>query len=164
MKKNNEKLWVGGLVIGFLGLIIVVLLTTVATPLHVDGNSMKPILKDNQYVLVNELSYNDSEAKFGDIVVAINRTGDIPTKMVKMVVGEPGDKIEFRNNVLFRNGKAVPEFVLPANYLKSESVKKVTTLKDGEYYLLGKNLPESADSRDMGAIPQEDLVGKVIFK
>lgn len=159
--KKNMKTWVQ--VIGG-AILIVLVLNFVITPMHVDGRSMNPILKDNQYIVVNQLAYKNAEAEYGEIVVANNPSEETSKKMVKMVVGKPGDRIEYRNNVLFRNGKAVPEFVLSEDYLKPESVKEITILEDDQYYLLGKNLPESADSRDMGAISQADLIGKVIFK
>lgn len=138
----------------------VFLLQNVYTPLKVNGVSMSPTLKNEQYVVVNRLAYDKKEADYKDIVIASN-TSDTHGYIVKRVVGKPGDKIEFRNNQLYRNGVAVKNIVLPAD---TEETPEDTLVPAGEYYLMGDNIPESVDSRIMGTFATADIFGKVIYK
>ena len=75
------------------------------TPVRVDGHSMDPTLADSEYLLViNKLPID----RF-DIVVA-SETEDGKTKeIVKRVIGLPGDTIEYKNDVLYINGKETDE-------------------------------------------------------
>lgn len=129
----------------------------------VDGDSMSPTLEDREMILVNTKAFASKDADIGDIVVAVHDEA----KIVKRVVGVPGDRITYKNNVFHRNGEADAKIVLPDSYLKSEDVKNEDDglyLEDNEYYLLGDNIEVSADSRDMGAFNASELLGKVLFK
>lgn len=150
----------GLLAIAFLALLII---NFVVTPMNVDGKSMEPTLTDDQQIWVNQLAYKIGEADYEDIVVALNSANENKTKLVKRVVGKPGDTIEFREGVMYRNGTEMKNIVLPANYDGATGFDAPLNLEDGEYYLLGDNLPESVDSREMGAFNSANFVGKVIF-
>lgn len=165
MRKTLKKHWINGaLVIFGIAILSLIVINFVVTPMNVDGNSMEPTLQDDQRIWVNQLAYKKNEADYGDVVVALNSADDNETKMVKRVFGKPNDIIEFRNNVLYRNDVAVEDIVLPADYDGTTGFGEPLTLEAGQYYLLGDNLPESSDSREMGAIDYENFVGKVIFQ
>jgi signal peptidase I len=126
----------------------------------VDGESMNPTLEDRQKIVVKKMAFVFGEVDIDDIVVAVYEGDEI----VKRVVGVPGDTIKYVDDVFYRNDVADPTIVLPASYEKSENVKTLVELKEGEYYLLGDNIEVSSDSRDMGAFDASQLLGKVIFK
>lgn len=151
------------LTIALLGLGSFIFATNVITPVKVDGASMEPTLEDNQYMFVNKLAYTDGEAEYGDVVVT-RKSKEEDLIMVKRVYGKPNDTIEFLDNVLYRNGVVVEGIVLPADYEGTTGFGEAVKLEAGQYYLLGDNLPESSDSREMGAIDYENFIGKVLFK
>lgn len=135
-------------------LIIVVLIRTfIITPAVVNGDSMKDTLLDNEVVLVNKLYVNVSDIKRFDIVV-INENGE---HIVKRIIGLPGEKVEYKNNKLFINDKEVN------SELKFKDTEDFVyeKVESDKYFVLGDNREISKDSRIIGTINKEDIIGKV---
>ena len=135
-------------------LIIVVLIRTfIITPAVVNGDSMKDTLLDNEVVLVNKLYVNVSDIKRFDIVV-INENGE---HIVKRIIGLPGEKVEYKNNKLFINDKEVN------NELKFKDTEDFVyeKVESDKYFVLGDNREISKDSRIIGTINKDDIIGKV---
>jgi len=103
--------------------------------------------------------------------------------MVKRIIGMPGDTVRMRNYLLSIRARGASDFVaedqvVPIHYrMYEKSVAKYLpsilpfsgsceeiSLKDGEYFVLGDNRPESSDSRSWGPLPRSRIVGKVIFR
>ena len=81
----------------------------------VDGHSMDPTLDNGSYLVFNK--YTKLE-RF-DVVVAKELDADGKTyAVVKRLIGMPGDTIEYKNDVLYINGKETAEPYI-AEYLKS---------------------------------------------
>src|SRR5689334_23029905 len=82
----------------------------------VPTGSMKPTIQEGDRVVVNKLAYDLkvpfttievlkwSDPKRGDIVVLFSPVDG--TRLVKRVVGIPGDRIYMHENLLYVNGKA----------------------------------------------------------
>ena len=100
-----------------IGLVVVSIRSSLADWSDVPTGSMKPTILEGDRVFVNKLAYDLkvpfttrhiaqwSNPQRGDIVVFFSpRDGQ---RLVKRVVGLPGDKIELRNNGLVLNGKPV---------------------------------------------------------
>jgi len=91
---------------------------------YIPSGSMVPTLLVNDLIIANKFVYRFSEPKRGDIIVfkppkEALREGQAETDFIKRLVGLPGDTIEFKNNTVYRNGKAVDEpfkaFTRPVN-------------------------------------------------
>src|SRR3954469_25046316 len=99
-KKNETFEWVksilGALVIAF------IIRSFFFTPIVVDGESMNPTLQDKDRMVVTKIG----EPKRFDIVVFHAPDG---RDYIKRVIGLPGDSIEYKNDVLYINGKAYNE-------------------------------------------------------
>src|SRR4051812_21019180 len=90
---------------------------------YVPSGSMKPTILEGDVVFINKLAYDLripfttvrvahwSEPARGDIVVCF--APDDGTRLVKRVVGLPGDTLELRNEILFVNGIAQTYSPLP---------------------------------------------------
>ena len=84
--------------------------------------------------------------------------------LVKRVIGLPGEYIEYNDNTLLVNGVGYKE-----PYIKNGIITDNFNLKDigyeqipeGYYLVLGDNRPDSMDSRDIGLISKEQIIGKV---
>ncbi len=82
---------------------------------QIPSESMVPTLKVNDWLIVNKFAYRIGDPKFGDIVVfkppkrALAPWQPPDQDFVKRLIGEPGDLIEIRNSVLYRNGQEVPQ-------------------------------------------------------
>ena len=141
-------------------IIIVVLLIKqfVFTNVMVHGDSMYPTLHNKDLMILNKASVRLGKIKRFDIVVidAMNE------KIIKRVIGLPGETIEYNNGKLYINNKVVED---KYNDGTTFDFKKVV-LGEDEYFVLGDNRAVSIDSRRLGPIPKKDILGKaklVIF-
>ena len=120
------------------------------TPVRVDGHSMDPTLADSEYLLViNKLPID----RF-DIVVASETDNGKTKEIVKRVIGLPGETIEYKNDVLYINGKETDE-----PYLK-EYIQKFKEDKLQSTYS-GKGFEENGELfRQMAQIAEAFTVDK----
>ncbi|WAA13620.1 signal peptidase I [Fervidibacillus halotolerans] len=131
------------------------------TPIVVDGESMMPTLEDNDRMIVNKLSYLIGEPKRFDIIVF-----HAPEKKdyIKRIIGLPGDHIEYKNDTLYINGQKYDEPYL--DKYKKELVGGTLTepfsivVPEGHVFVMGDNRRYSKDSRHIGPIPMENVLGK----
>ncbi|MCT2535601.1 signal peptidase I [Aquibacillus koreensis] len=134
----------------------------------VDGKSMEPTLHDGNLLMVNRMIYDFADIdRFDVIVFHANEEEDY----VKRVIGEPGDSIEYINDTLYVNGKAVDEAYLKpfrqndgTILTKDFTLEEITgksTVPAGKLFVLGDNRRKSLDSRNFGFIDADSVVGKV---
>ena len=144
---------------------------------RVQGDSMDPTLANQQHLLVSKLAYavvpfqtalaatvgapDDDAYVFnppqrGDIVVfhIADREG---ADLVKRVVGLPGETVELRDGRVYVDGELLKERYLNAI---DDSNEAPTLVPEDHYFVLGDNRAVSFDSRSMGPIPQEHIIGK----
>ncbi len=139
----------------------------IAQPFIVEGASMNPTFKDNQYLIVDQISYKIHLPQRGDIVVF--RFPRDPSKyFIKRIIGLPGETVTIDNNEISITpfGKTssfkLPEPYLPDKFISQEY--KITTLNDDEYFVMGDNRPASSDSRAWGALPKKNIIGTPIVR
>ena len=120
------------------------------TPVRVDGHSMDPTLADSEYLLViNKLPID----RF-DIVVASETDNGKTKEIVKRVIGLPGDTIEYKNDVLYINGKETDEPYLKDYIQKFKEDKLQSTYS-------GKGFEENGELfRQMAQIAEAFTVDK----
>lgn len=133
----------------------------------VDGESMEPTFHDGDRVFVNKVIKNFGAIHNGDVIV-FHAQKD--SDYIKRVIGIPGDTVEMVNNKLYINGTHVKEAYLKEN--ESTADFSTRTIKDsrsdvipeGEYLVLGDNRNNSIDSREIGFVKEENIVGKVSLR
>ncbi len=129
----------------------------IAEPVRVDGRSMLETLHDGEYVIVEKYPYLfDDPVRFD--IVACFYPGDGQTLNVKRVLGLPGETIELRDGVLYVDGEYVAQDML--QHLSLDNLGPVT-LAPGYYFVLGDNRPNSLDSRHVGPIARDAILGRV---
>lgn len=130
------------------------------SPVKVNGNSMVPTLNDGDYMLLNEIGYRINGVKRFDIVVA-NINGEM---LIKRVIGLPGEKIEYAYNKLYVNGENVVEnFKHDDTDDFSFDELEAKVVPENHYFLVGDNRGNSKDSRVVGFIPANKIMGKTNF-
>ena len=135
----------------------------------VEGKSMMPTLQDGNKLVVNKIGYEIGELHRFDVIVFHASPEE---DYVKRIIGLPGDSIEYKNDILYINGKPYKEQYL--DKYKSKIIDgKLTgdfTLKEitnkekvppGKIFVLGDNRRDSSDSRFFGFVDQSKVVGKV---
>ena len=133
-------------------------------PFFVEGASMEPNFESGEYLLIDEISYYFKSVDRGEVVV-FHYPLDTSKYYIKRIIGLPGEVVEIKNGkVVIYNDKnpggfAVDEVYLPKNLITDGQIKK--KLGGNEYFVLGDNRPHSFDSRVWGALPKNDIVGRV---
>jgi signal peptidase I len=123
---------------------------------RVVGASMQPTLENGEFLAVNKLGYRLHEPQRGDIIVFQDPNAP-GRKLIKRIIGLPGETVEMTNGAVLIDGQALPEPYLddPGAYTRAPSV-----VPEDEYFVLGDNRNNSSDSRSWGMLPREDIVGK----
>ncbi|MBI4884218.1 MAG: signal peptidase I [Actinobacteria bacterium] len=129
----------------------------------VSGSSMYSTLHNGDRVLVNKLSYRLHDPRRGDVVVlkTIESIGE--RDLIKRVVALPGETVEYRQCVLSVDGVVVVEPYLDPEVVKPNNCgadQGALVVPDEFVFVMGDNRAGSKDSRDLGAIAFDDLIGR----
>jgi signal peptidase I len=158
--------WV--LVVGLALVVALVIRGFVLAHFVVDGTSMARTLASGDRVFVNKMSYRIGEPQRGDVVVLHQISGTSERDLIKRVIALGGEEIEIRSCEVRINGRILLEPYLDASTTSPGSCGGDTprTLVPLDHvFVLGDNRGGSQDSRAIGPIQHEDLVGRafVVF-
>lgn len=187
-----KKVWHNNKAFILFILLMSVFRSAVADWYTVPTGSMKPTIKEGDRIIVNKIAYDvklpfsqftlfrHGEPKRGDIVVFESEAADI--RLIKRMVGLPGDVIELKNETLYINGKALHYQITNQEaqlLLATEQLEHIihniqidkrgsnqlsnfgpVTVPAQHYFVLGDNRRNSADSRVYGFVPRDELKGK----
>ena len=124
---------------------------------EVIGPSMNNTLKSGDITVVNKLVFRLRNIKRNEIV-SLKKDDKI---MVKRIIGLPGEHIEYKDNILYVDGKKISDSRSSSTKdFKLESIGYETIPKD-MYLVLGDNRTNSSDSRTFGLVKKSDIIGKV---
>ena len=157
----------------------------------VPTGSMKPTIVEGDRIFINKMAYDlrvpfthislvkTGEPSFGDVIIFDSKASD--NRLVKRVIGVPGDVVAMKDNVLFVNGKPLETTVVNYNQASTDYIERIGStayrvrkslqkqafdsfapveVPAGHYLVLGDNRDNSADSRFIGFVPRGEIVGK----
>ncbi len=145
-----------------IAVLICIILLFFVIPTKVSEHSMQPTINDGDVLLLNKHLYIHPEP--GDIVVFKSDLKDADgtnMNLIKRVIGTEGDVITITNGKLYRNGEIVEE-----DYIYGECTGEVYnyTVPKGKIYVLGDHREVSRDSREIGAVDEDDVIGIAFFR
>lgn len=156
-------------IIDFVKLIVVIiiilfLMIYVVSITQVVGSSMSSTLENGDVLILNKFKYRFTDIKRGDII----SLEYADTKyLIKRVIGLPGDNISIKNNNLYLNDELYVENYLDEGLVYDDfdlSTLGYETIPDDMYLVLGDNREDSLDSREIGLISKDEVIGKVSFR
>jgi signal peptidase I len=149
----------------------------VVNPYRIPSSSMEPTLhcagaglgctaRFSDRVLANRFIYHFTDPKRGDIVVfetpaKARRDCGAGGTFVKRIIGLPGDLVEVRNGNVLINGDRLRERYVPADRRDTGKTVPRIRVRADHYFVMGDNRVQSCDSTVWGALPRENLIGKV---
>ncbi len=178
--------WLGTIVVSIIVALLIIIF--LFQPTSVDGRSMENTLHDGNKIIINKTqnifhkvpkyedivvidSRVDRERKFMDNITDPLKYNLIVTKIrgsvdeifwVKRVIGRPGDVLEFKDGKVVRNGTVLEESYIkePMLYQSDEKI----TVPEKSVFVMGDNRNDSKDSRVIGCVPLDHVIGKYLFK
>lgn len=160
----------------------------VLQPTQVQGSSMESTLHENDRVIINKLVHTFRlQPDYGDIVIIDSRIGrsrnlfdDITDTLkyntltsrisgnreqiiwIKRVIGKAGDTLEFKDGKVYRNGEVLEEDYIkePMRSFSDETI----VIPEDHIFVMGDNRNFSLDSRAIGCVPIDHVMGKYVFK
>ena len=139
-------------------LIVILIRTYIVTPVRVNGPSMETSLYNGDILILEK--FDHSHERFDIVVVNYNNE-----KIIKRIIGLPGETVEYRNNILYVNGKRVDEPFLSES-TRDFSISKLgyDTIPADHYFVVGDNRDNSLDSRFVGLFSKDEIDGKAVFR
>jgi len=137
-------------------------------PIRVDGDSMSDTLLDKELVFVTKPEYYLGTPSRQDVIIC-KYPGRHNQYFVKRLIALPGDTVEIKydrqngTNTLYVNGEAVSEPFLTPDKNNSNNAMAPETLGKDQYFVMGDNRDNSNDSRSVGPITREQIIGHVRF-
>lgn len=159
VKKENKLLnFFKEIAIYALIIIVVVLVRTfIITPVRVDGDSMNDNLKNGEILLLKK--YDKSFERFDVIVFKYKNE-----KLVKRIIGLPGESIAYKDNKLYINDKYVEEDMIDKKTYDFDLRELgFDTIPNNYYFVMGDNRTNSTDSRIIGLVNKDDILGSTNF-
>ena len=136
--------------------LLLIILTCIR--LRIKGDSMSPTYIQGDYILVNRRKYDFNKPKRGDIVL-FQHPGLGNKYVIKRIVGGPGELIRLKKPESYVLANSLSNLTNSDPTLYSEQI-----LDEDEYFLLGDNPSNSLDSRRIGPVKLNLILGKVWFK
>lgn len=146
----------------------------VFTLVKVQGESMAPTLQNEDRLYLNRLFYTPEK---GDVVV-FKPASDPKRPYVKRVIATEGDTVYidyengdvYVNDVLTQEPYIAEKTELMGNYILSLMAKgeyskdNPIVVQPGYIFVMGDNRNNSKDSRELGQIPLEEVMGGAVFR
>ena len=133
-------------------------------PFYVKGQSMEPNFHENDYLIIDELTYRFRAPERGEVIVMHSPSNN--DYYLKRVIGLPGERVKISNGqIIIFNAEYPQGLVITETYLEQKTTGTLEqTLSQDEYFVLGDNREASYDSRRFGPVKAVEIVGRAYLR
>ncbi len=165
-------IWETAKTVFYVAVLAVIIRTFLIQPFIVEGRSMEPNFSNNDYLLIDKLTYRVRGPKRGEIIV-FKYPKNPRENYIKRIIGLPNETVVIEDNSVTVINQANPEgFKLNEDYLSADEItealgqqnKLSLSLQDGEYFVLGDNRNASQDSRVFGKVDKSYFIGRSLIR
>ena len=135
-------------------------------PFIVMGVSMEPNFQDNNYLIIDRLSYRFREPKRGEVIV-FTGPENVGPYYIKRIIGLPGETIQIKDGQVMILDEGKKMILNETNFLFLGTQTMGNTkdvLEENEFFVLGDNRALSFDSRQWGSLRRENIIGRVALR
>lgn len=142
---------------------VLIMNTFLIQNLRVEGNSMSPTFENDNRVIMNRVIYKFKEPVRGDVIGFYS--DKLNHKIVKRIVGMPGDQIDFKDDMLFVNGIPISTETGDSIISKGDIIYPYHVPQNA-YFVVGDNYNNSIDSRFnfIGSVEKDQILGRIDLK
>ena len=159
--RDLRELFIDSLKYIVLIIALIYTLTNVITIQQVIGPSMNPTYQNGDALILGRFHYKIFKIKRYDVISFSDKQSKY---LIKRVIGLPGEKIEYIDNKLYINDIEVDDKYSVDTYNFSVELLGYDKIPEGYYLVLGDNRKDSLDSRQLGLIKKENIIGKPYFR
>lgn len=139
----------------------------IAEPRYIPSDSMLPTLRVGDRLVVEKISYRLHSPQPGDIVVfhppaALQELGFKPNEaLIKRVMATAGQTLRVHEGRVYRDDQPLQE-----QYIAEPPAYELAayTVPAGAVFVMGDNRNNSNDSTVWGALPQENIIGRAVWR
>ena len=126
---------------------------------------MEPNFHNNEYILTDKISYRFKDPERGSVVV-FKYPQDPRKSFIKRIIGLPLETVSILDGkVTIKNTEFPDGFSLEEPYVKfGQTTTADYILGENEYFVMGDNRANSADSRVWGPLPTDNIIGRPFIR
>ncbi len=165
-KPSSLLLWIISIII-----LVKLVQAFLIQPFIVDGASMLNTYHNQEFLLVDKLSYHIKKPERGDIMIfKLYENNNNPYEgkhLIKRVIGLPDERVVVKRGVTTIYNLENPNgFILEEPFVTYKELAKDVdmTLDKNHYFVMGDNRAQSYDSRDWGGLDEANIRGQVLFR
>lgn len=172
IETQSKKRGTVGFLIEFIIYIVLILCCIFVVPKYVlqrtvvKGKSMEDTLHTGESLLVEKVTRYFSDPDRYDIIVFHPEGEPEEEYYVKRVMGLPGEKIQIKGNDIFVNDKKISDTYGKTVMVTGDegTATEPIVLGDDEFFVMGDNREVSLDSRSIGPIKRDSIVGRSLVR
>jgi signal peptidase I len=145
-----------------IGAFVALVLVEIGATFHharIDGDSMAPLFRNGDHVLVSTLPYRFREPRRQD-VVALYYPLNPAKSFIERVIAEEGDVVRIVDGRVYVNDIPLKEDYVAADYRSHDSFGP-QVVQEGYFFVIGDHRNGSTDSRHWGLVPKKYIWGRV---
>lgn len=191
MRQLTRKLWKENKTLVIFLVLMMFFRSAFADWNHVPSGSMKPTIVEGDRIFISKIAYDlripftekvlhhfDNPQR-GDVIVFESKISE--KRLVKRLIGLPGDVISMHDNHLYINGQAAEYNEVSSTHSTTDRTESLlgvertirvrkqgsqasnfdaVVVPEGHYFAMGDNRDNSSDSRFIGFVPHNEIIGK----